>query len=303
MTTTLSVRLVLAVIATGGCMQSCFAQSETFLERWKGATPMKLLGPDTPKDSLLTPEVLPLNIPVPYSNVGRLYFHSTTTGGVITKHWCTAQFVAPNVVLTAAHCIVDEDGTSKHDQFQLLTEDKRQFSFNNCQRVNPDWHPPFQADDILYSVRSDYGFLQSATPTTGTTYTVGSTSAAVPPKSSKDVEIFGYRIKFNTDGTPVKDADGNYVPNEMVSMDPGKPSKDGDILFQHVYSVPAATAGSSESLRGTSGGAWIEDPSPNRVVSITSAAWSPAFGGKPRIYGPYLEGAKAMINFVASGCN
>jgi Trypsin len=212
---------------------------------------------------------------------------------------CTGQFVAPRVVLTAAHCVQNNLTGEWYDttkmRFWLQYQNK---NFSHQYRV-------------ICSARLD-GWIPTV-----------SRNATDQDKFVAIQDAFAYDFAMLlVDGDSVTgtfkvalDAAGTYGTAEQVgypaAIDSGKyAQQDEGFLGQRFFppNVLALWHSNEKMTEGTSGGAWVANPSStegpqnNLLVGITS------FGNPtlwPRTtFGPYLKSndyAK-LLNFVSNGC-
>lgn len=95
----------------------------------------------------------------PFNSAGRLFFVNPKDPKNNKNHSCTAQFVAPNVLMTAAHCLMDNIG-NRYERFVFdlgYKNNKSVRSFvgsNKCIFVNDQW------SGRVGDTKFDYGFIR-----------------------------------------------------------------------------------------------------------------------------------------------
>ncbi|NGO55777.1 trypsin-like serine protease [Allomesorhizobium camelthorni] len=233
--------------------------------------------------------VIPKAIDPNYKHIGYLKFTRIEDG---QKHWCTAQFVLPRVLLTAAHCI-DEFGNGRLNtdyQFYQINYYGDPITISEgtapaCHKYPDKW--TLSAETTYFRMRFDYAFILLDTDSKAGT---GDILPISDQLTNKEVFTLGY------------EKDANSLPTAPNSNSVGR-DHPNDHLFQHLYSFKPALALNEDYWRGQSGGAWIVDtPSPT-VVSVT-AWYASSFGGnEPRLYGPMFDAeTQSTLNYVAAGC-
>lgn len=211
---------------------------------------------------------------MPLVFAGKLFF-SKPDGDYV----CSAQFIAKNVLLTAAHCVRDDTSGDfwKNITF-FLQYDKGRASAKytqNCVATFNTWVQPgsekYLSDFAMILVNED-----SKTGWFGTQW-----------------DWQGAYNKATKIGYPSGIANG-----EVIQILPGPISvSEGIVELRH---------GDPNEQGGSSGGAWIGDydtkgdPQRNHVISVESFG----FEGKPGVdYGPYFDDRiKQLYDYVSNGC-
>jgi V8-like Glu-specific endopeptidase len=211
---------------------------------------------------------------------------------------CTAQFIAPKVLLTAAHCVRDNTTGEWYDTNNM-------FFFLQYQNNN--------ASDVYKVICT--GHISGWVPTIAANATDDEKEAAADNAFQYDYamilvnhESITGQFKVETDwlgkhpmatqiGYP-----GAIAGGMIVQRDPGvlalSLSRSNEIILMH---------GNRNMTQGTSGGAWIanfdttESPNENVIVGLTS------FGNDtwPGVtFGPYLrqESYGGLFDYVSKGC-
>jgi hypothetical protein len=219
---------------------------------------------------------------IPLRWVGKLGFKEPDGRDFV----CSAQFIAPHIVLTAAHCVRDDKTGEWFKDFvfalQYQKGDTTQIVQPKCYAVWNQWVHGNSDDDNYWHF--DYAmFLAEETSKTGY---LGWEYGYDPAKYPTATKV----------GYPADILDG-----EVVQMDGGPFSapetRPGVVMLQH---------GNPKNAGGSSGGAWIGNFSPNIgpgqnvVISVTSHH----LGDETRVsYGPQFDADfKAMFDYVQRGC-
>jgi Trypsin len=218
---------------------------------------------------------------IPLRWAGKLFF-KTSKGDYV----CSAQFIAPHIVLTAAHCVQDSDTGEKYHDFyfglqyqrgkatQIITP-KCLGTWDTWVRSSPDdenfWH--FDYAMILSEESSKTGYFGS---------------------------VYNYQSSDYSNAVKVG-YPGDILEGEVVQMDGGPltfpETRPGLVRLQH---------GNPKNAGGSSGGAWVGNLSPaigrgtNMVISVTSHH----VGDDTTVsYGPQFDGDwKKLYDFVQRGC-
>jgi hypothetical protein len=195
---------------------------------------------------------------------------------------CTAQFVAPNVILTAAHCVQDDQPPySYHSNFMFALEYEQHAALRKfgtwCVANKKGWAMP-GPEHFLY----DYAMIQT--------------------DASANVGWFGMR--WNWDGLYQQATKIGYpsgsLNGEVIQVDRGPLSvTDGIAELKH---------GNMNVQHGASGGAWIgdysanpRDNSKNHIISVQSFSHDETSGIS---YGPaFTDTIASLLNYVKSGCS
>lgn len=212
---------------------------------------------------------------------------------------CTAQFISSRVVLTAAHCVHDNETGEWYDinkMYFLLQYQNEAFSerYRPVCRSNPRGWVPARRQGQTREERAralwdawqyDYAMLlMDRASTTG----FFKWASDWYPKYTRAVKI----------GYPASIAQG-----QIVQRDPGSLGFRADmpnvVMLQH---------DNPNMTQGTSGGAWIanfntaESPANNIIIGLTSFGFPTRWPGTS--FGPYFNQARlnAIFDYVSKGC-
>jgi hypothetical protein len=252
----------------------------------------------------------------PFKWVG--YLRNATTTKDAPKGWsCTAQFIKPNVLLTAGHCLVDLSSglplaaidPSKLTFLLQYQDGLASQTFKAlCAAANPQWTLPPNYNSMSDSDKStaqdvvhehDFGMIlvDGTSPT-------GSMEYALDWKGK-----FTFAVRV---GYP-----GDILNADIVQYAPGI------IFFANQISLPDPWNLSNtvvqwgpvtDATHGMSGGAWVanysptEGPNKNILIAVTSAGPEIGNSGIPRFPGgtwaAYLTAAEfnPLLDFVTNGC-
>ena len=211
---------------------------------------------------------------VPLVFAGKMFF-SKPDGDFM----CSAQFISKNVLLTAAHCVRDDNtGDFWKNITFFLQYDKGRASAKYTQKCAATFNGWVQPGNEKYL--SDYAMIL----------------VDEPSKTGWFGIEWDWEGKYKTAtkiGYPVGIADG-----EVIQVLTGPISiTDGIVELHH---------GDPNEQGGSSGGAWIGDydtkgdPKHNHIISVESFG----FDGKPGYdYGPYFnDRVKKLFDYVSNGC-
>lgn len=228
-----------------------------------------------PSDIPSAREALPARLLAPPLKWAGKLFYRRPEGDWV----CSAQFIAPHVILTAAHCVRDHDTGKYFSNFAFaLQYDKGNFSHRygwKCAVTPAGWTS--HSDDAW---QWDYAMLLaddvSKTGHFGTRY--GWQGA------------YDHASKI---GYPKDVASGEIMQVDEGSLVVGK----GLVKLNH---------GNPNSGKGSSGGAWVgkysasDQKDANFVLSLTSFGRTEEPGVA---YGPYFNDEfKRLLDYVSSGC-
>jgi hypothetical protein len=222
---------------------------------------------------------------------------------------CTGQFIKPNIVITAAHCIKDITDNPAGPWFDLTKQifvlqyqnGEGSHTFKTvCAATAPGWAIPSNYATLksgpknkAYRAASEHDFalvlVDGNSPTGTMPYALdwkGKVTEAVRVGYAGDI----------LDGEIVQQALGIVFFADSIPMFPNESSN----LVVHWQSV-------TNLSQGTSGGAWIENfgtdegPDKNVLVAVTSFG-DDAFPGAAM--GAYLTAAEfnPLLNYVSNGC-
>jgi hypothetical protein len=222
---------------------------------------------------------------------------------------CTGQFIKPNVVLTAAHCVKDVVDNPTGPWFDLTKQvfilqyqnGEGSHTFKTvCAATAPGWQVPENFATLknvqknrAQRAASEHDFalilVDSNSPTGVMPYALdwkGKVTDAVRVGYAADI----------LDGEIIQQAEGIVFFANAIPMFPEAPTN----LVVHWQSITDLTQGSS-------GGAWIanysgeEAQGKNVLVAVTSFNDS---GYPGAIMGAYLTAAEfnPLLNFVSNGC-
>jgi hypothetical protein len=218
---------------------------------------------------------------IPLRWAGKFFF-SKSDGDYI----CSAQFITPNIILTAAHCMRDDTTGQWYKDFVFALQYQRG---QTTQQVTPKcygmWNKWVHKDeDDETHWHFDYAMI--LTEDASKTGNLGWHFNYDPSQYPTAVKI----------GYPADILDG-----EVVQMDGGPltapEARPGLVMLQH---------GNPKNAGGSSGGAWIGNFSPalgagkNTVISVTSHH----VGDETRVsYGPeFDQDFKGLLDYVQGGC-
>jgi len=222
---------------------------------------------------------------------------------------CTGQFIKPNIVLTAAHCIKNI-ATNPTGPWYDLTKQKFVLQYQNgdgshtfktsCAAANPRWTLPSnfssldkaqQGAALRAASEHDYAMVlvDGDSPTGTMPYMLDWKG-----KADKAVRV-GYAADI-LDGEIIQQAFGIVFFSDAIPMFPESPPN----LVVHWQSITDFTEGSS-------GGGWItnfstdEGPGKNVLIAVTSFRNSNYPGA---ILGAYLTAAEfnPLLDYVSNGC-
>ncbi len=222
---------------------------------------------------------------------------------------CTGQFIKPNIVLTAAHCIKDLPENPTGPWFDL-TKQKFVLQYQNgegsqtfktvCAATPPGWQVP--ADfATLKNAQKNRAQRDASAHDFALILVDGNSPTGVMPYAldwkgkATDAVRVGYASDI-LDGEIIQQADGIVFFANAIPMFPEAPAN----LVVHWQSITDLTQGSS-------GGAWIanyssqEAEDKNLLIAVTSFGDTDYPGA---VMGAYLTAAEfnPLLNYVSNGC-
>ncbi len=268
------------------------------------AMPGVRLAQAAPPPSTGNPSVAPLKW------VGVLINPTPTKDNPYAYHYCTGQFIIPNVVLTAGHCIKDLTENPTGPWFDL-TKQRFLLQYQNgegshvfqtvCALTNPLWTFPAnyasmtaaQKDDALrVAAQHDYAMV----------LVDGNSPTGVMPYQLdwKGKWVAATRIGYAADilnGEIVQESHGMVFFADAIPMFPGQSYPNLVVQWQPVINLTG----------GTSGGGWIvnynatESANNNVLISVTSFQNANYPGAE---FGAYLTAAEfnPLLAKVQNGC-
>ena len=194
------------------------------------------------------------------------------------EYVCSAQFISPDVILTAAHCVRDGDTGNWYTDFIFALQ------YNNgkfgklydydCVATKNGW-----VQEGFEKYFYDYAMIKTTEPST--------------------TGHFGTHWGWsgNYDGAIKIGYPGGVADGQVMQVETGP--------IRFVEGVVELTHGNEADQRGSSGGAWIGTaggnvPQDHYIISVESFG----FPDQPGVdYGPYLtEEFKDLFDYVQNGC-
>ncbi len=220
----------------------------------------------------------------PFSFAGRLEVTDPNDPNPATnKHYCTAEFVDPNIIMTAAHCVYQLGVL--HPDYQLTSFRGGAFSIANCPPQFPEEWGKANLE-MFVRVRYDYAFARikpALTVVAGHPIpTLHFSEIPENPPHQQSI-LLGYP-KAVTGGTAMSALSSTY------SL---------DVLHPRLY---ALSSNQTDFTEGISGGAWVNPA--NQFVSVNSSVSEGKIGAMSyiTIYGPvfnsdfYDKAKDALLN-------
>lgn len=243
----------------------------------------------------------------PLKWVGFLKNPTPTKKQPVAYDYCTGQFIAANVVLTAAHCLNDHATGTVYD----LTKQTFVLQYQNgvgsqtfktlCGATSPQWALPSNFASMTQAEKSaalmtaqqhDFAMIlvDGNSPTGFMPYELDWKG-----KVTRAVRV-GYAIDI-LNGEIVQQAGGNvFFPDDVSLFAPAS-----------MPNLVAHWAALTDLTQGISGGAWIahfsttEGANHNALIAVTSFN-SPKYPGA--VFGAYLTAAEfnPLLAYVSNGC-
>ncbi len=222
---------------------------------------------------------------------------------------CTGQFIKPNIVLTAAHCVKDIIENPTGPWFDL-TKQRFVLQYQNgegshtfktiCAATPSGWQVPANLTSLKNAQRNQAQRAASAHDFALILVDSNSPTGVMPyaldwkGKATGAVRV-GYAADI-LDGEIIQQADGIVFFTDQIPMFPETPHN----LVVHWQSVTDLTQGSS-------GGGWIanysseEGQNKNILIAVTSFNDTEYPGA---VMGAYLTAAEfnPLLNYVSNGC-
>lgn len=228
-----------------------------------------------PSDSPSKAQNIPENLKTPPLKWAGKLFYRAPGGDAV----CSAQFIAPGVILTAAHCVRDHITGQYYSNFAFALQYhhgaySRRYGWK-CIATPDEW-----VDRSEKRYQRDYAMLlaEDTSPTGHFGWRPDGSA------TNESIVKIGYPQDIDS-GQIMRVATGPVVLHEGV------------IELRH---------GDVNNKQGSSGGAWIakyqtaSDPESNLAISVTS------FGVETQpgvAYGPYFDDKfKRMLEYVSNGC-
>ena len=219
---------------------------------------------------------------IPLRWAGKFFFKKPDGDDYI----CSAQFIAPNIVLTAAHCMRDDVSGKWYHDFLFALQYERGVT---TEKVTPKCYATWST--WVHGNSDDEKFWH---------YDYAMILTDEPSKTG----YFGWHYSYPTSQYPTAVKVGypaDILEGEVVQMD-GGPLTDPDdrpglVRLQH---------GNPKNAGGSSGGAWVGNfntsigQGTNMVISVTSHH----VGDETTVsFGPHFDADfKTLLNYVQNGC-
>jgi hypothetical protein len=251
----------------------------------------------------------------PFKWVGLLLIPNGTVEEPTSLVGCTAQFILPNVLLTAAHCLKDLEANPTgpwpdptKGTFWLQHRHDQGIAFKIvCGATNPLWVLPSDYNAMTHTQQTA-AFIAAMQHDFAMILVDGTSPTGVMPYALdwKGKFKFGWRI-----GYPQDVPDRNVVQSGFISFADAIPLGPWSLPNLIVQWGPV-----THSIYGTSGGAWIanlsatESSNNNVLIAVTSrVARGPSRLGDTQAlsggtFAAYLTAAEfnPLLTFVSNGC-
>ncbi|MEH1098011.1 trypsin-like serine protease [Micromonospora sp. CPCC 205561] len=216
-------------------------------------------------------------------------------------YWCTGSIIAPNKVLTAAHCVTDGPGSTRViagndrilDEYGNILNDSGYVAEVGSTWTHPGWNLAQQYEQENAPIRNDVSVitLKGNLPAEYTPIALGNQGDQTPYVAGTSAVIAGYGVDYDANGQEITDSrlrkatvpmqSDSYcnVPNLYY---PGE-------MFCAGAGLPAAPA--ADTCNGDSGGPLVVG---GKQVGITS--WGFVCGEAPGFYvrlNNYVDAVKA----------
>jgi hypothetical protein len=224
---------------------------------------------------------------------GMLTFTAPDNFGIVTAgtHYCTAQIIAANVILTAAHC-----ARSGFTDYNFVVDGDHSKTYTvKCVTRNSNWLDPATNPkvDPFINLRFDYAFLR--------------TNESVPTPSGLTVDYSNTWYQGITNKLPGKSPISiGYPAAEPISGLYALTTQ----AFSEVYhpSINSISTADTSFTKGISGGAWllsdghggftVESLNSSYAITVNNLSSSPL--SYVTVYGPILDGdAQYLAQFTA----
>jgi hypothetical protein len=228
--------------------------------------------------------------------VGRLFF-----GPASDRHYCTAQFVQPGILLTAAHCTAPVTDIST---FCYVPPGSAYIGIGSCpgngltvvcMAPNKNWKVAMQGalhpDNLYIGARYDYAFLRmpagsGADAPTFATEDVKETGG--PGMQHRGLRLVGYPLSAGLTESSTLELSMTGISDELRFR---------DVLYPRLMAAGSTRAADSFGA-GVSGGAWFSKKgngaeAPVQIISLNSSysdnSSNPGGTAYRVIYGPSFD--------------
>jgi V8-like Glu-specific endopeptidase len=223
--------------------------------------------------------------------------------------WCTAQFIKPNVLLTAGHCIKDlqenptgpwYDLTKQYFVLQYQNGEGSQKFMTKCAAANPKWTFP-STYGTMTSDQQNTAFLAASQHDFAMVLVDANSPTGVMPYALdwkgnwKAATRVGYAGDI-LDGQIIQDSHGIVFFADAIPM-----------FGQSFPSLVVHWQSRTDLTSGTSGGGWIanfsgtESATNNTLIAVTSFSDSGYPGAEMATYLTAAE-FNPLLTYVSNGC-